>query len=76
MVRELEVIGVLRKNGVEGLVAEAAVKRDAKWNLRAVVFVQGKKEPAHSGRRRGSPNAVRYGIALENKEASNDLDDV
>lgn len=43
VVPDLKVIGVLRKNGEEGFVAEPAVKLDAKWNLRAVVFVQEKK---------------------------------
>ena len=46
VVRELRVIGVLRKNGEEGFQAQPAVKLDAKWNLenlRAVVFVQEKK---------------------------------
>ena len=46
VVRELKVIGVLRKNGEEGFLGEPAVKLDAKWNLanlRAVVFVQEKK---------------------------------
>ena len=46
VVRELRVIGVLRKNGEEGFQAQPAVKLDAKWNvenLHAVVFVQEKK---------------------------------
>ena len=46
VVRELKVIGVLGKNGAEGFQAQPAVKQDAKWNLanlRAVVFVQEKK---------------------------------
>ena len=46
MVRELRVIGVMAKNGEEGFHAQPAVKLDAKWNLenlRAVVFVQEKK---------------------------------
>jgi hypothetical protein len=46
VVRELKVIGVMGKNGEEGFHAQPAVKLDAKWNLenlRAVVFVQEKK---------------------------------
>jgi hypothetical protein len=46
VVRELKVIGVMGKNGGEGFTAQPAVKLDAKWNLenlRAVVFVQEKK---------------------------------
>jgi hypothetical protein len=46
VVRELKVIGVMAKNGEEGFTAQPAVKLDAKWNLenlRAVVFVQEKK---------------------------------
>jgi hypothetical protein len=46
VVRELKVIGVMGKNGEEGFQAQPTVKLDAKWNLenlRAVVFVQEKK---------------------------------
>src|ERR1700676_5232352 len=46
VVRELKVIGVIGKNGEEGFTAQPAVKLGAKWNLenlRAVVFVQEKK---------------------------------
>jgi hypothetical protein len=46
VVRELKVIGVMAKNGEEEFQAQPAVKLDAKWtleNLRAVVFVQEKK---------------------------------
>jgi hypothetical protein len=46
VVRELKVIGVMGKNGEEGFTAEPAVKLDSRWNLenlRAVVFVQEKK---------------------------------
>ncbi len=46
VVRELKVIGVVGKNGEEGFNAQPAVKLDPKWNagnLRAVVFVQEKK---------------------------------
>jgi hypothetical protein len=46
VVRELRVIGVMGKNGEEGFHAQPSVKLDAKWNLenlRAVVFVQEKK---------------------------------
>jgi hypothetical protein len=46
VVRELKVIGVVGKNGEDGFTAQPAVKLDPKWNvenLRAVVFVQEKK---------------------------------
>jgi hypothetical protein len=46
VVREWKVIGVAGKNGEEGFSAQPAVKLDSKWNLenlRAVVFVQGRK---------------------------------
>jgi len=46
VVRELKVIGVMGNNGEEGFQAQPSVKLDAKWNLenlRAVVFVQEKK---------------------------------
>jgi hypothetical protein len=46
VVRELKVIGVMGKNGEEGFTAQPAVKLESKWNienLRAVVFVQEKK---------------------------------
>jgi hypothetical protein len=46
VVRELKVIGVMGKSGEEGFHAQPSVKLDARWNLenlRAVVFVQEKK---------------------------------
>jgi hypothetical protein len=46
VVREWKVIGVVGKNGEEGFTSQPSVKLDAKWNvenLRAVVFVQEKK---------------------------------
>lgn len=46
VVREWKAIGVMGKNGEEGFTAQPAVKLDSKWNvenLRAVVFVQEKK---------------------------------
>lgn len=46
VLREWKVIGVVGKNGQEGFSAQPSVKLDSKWNvgnLRAVVFVQGKK---------------------------------
>ena len=46
VVRELRVIGVMGKNGEDGFQAQPVVKLDAQWNmenLRAVVFVQEKK---------------------------------
>jgi hypothetical protein len=46
VLRELNVIGVMGKNGGEGFAAQPAVKLDSKWNLenlRAVIFVQEKK---------------------------------
>jgi hypothetical protein len=46
VVRALQVIGAIGKKGGEGFTAPATVKLDSKWNLenlRAVVFVQEKK---------------------------------
>src|SRR5580692_1247690 len=46
VVRAWKVIGVMGKNGDEGFSSQPAVKLDVKWNmenLRAVVFVQEKK---------------------------------
>ena len=46
VVRELKVIGAMGKGGDEGFASQPTVKLDAKWNttnLRAVVFVQEKK---------------------------------
>jgi hypothetical protein len=46
VIRELKVIGVVGKSGEEGFTAQPVVKLNSKWNLenlRAVVFVQEKK---------------------------------
>jgi hypothetical protein len=46
VVREMKVIGVIGKKGEEGFTGQPSVKLDSKWNLenlRAVVFVQERK---------------------------------
>jgi hypothetical protein len=71
VVRELKVLGAVGKNGEEGFTARLAVKLDSTWNLenlRAVAFVQGKKESAYSGSPAARVNDGKPGVALETKK--------